>query len=233
MTDSVREDLSTSHSAVSATLRSLSSYAAERLTSDDQVLEVISRLSSQGIRQEETVKVDSKTVEQWCRSLVACRTAEIKARIDVIYKSKLLEAIENGTPNKDGIDGTNGKDALQAELETLREEIAPVSEMVVENDLRNPVVTSIERSTRDKVRSSREWNEYVSAQQFFPEVITHEARCSPLSTTSQPVSMHFQTLCKTSTLFMQQRMKFVMHVVGNGSSPPALRQLSGPCKPAD
>lgn len=135
--------------------------------SDDQILEAISKLKLRDSNQGESAKVDSKTVEQWCRSLVLYRTEEIKARIDAIYKSKLLDALDGTMESSNGNNSADGKDALQAELETLREEIASVSEMVVENDLRKPIMTSVERSSRNKTRSHRDWVEYVCVHAAF------------------------------------------------------------------
>ncbi|KAF2098791.1 hypothetical protein NA57DRAFT_76030 [Rhizodiscina lignyota] len=157
--ESINEDVSTTSDMVTSTVRSLATYASERLSSDDQTLEAISKLDLQNSQGPQMT--DTKIIEQWCRSLVSFRTAEVKARIESIYNSAVTEASEGAVDTSLDSNSQQEKDALQSELQTLREEIASVAEMVVENELRKPVVTFIERSASERVRAQREWLDYV------------------------------------------------------------------------
>jgi hypothetical protein len=159
MLDSLKEDFSTSQSAVYGALKSISGYASDRLASDDQVLEAISALqlapeSTQG-------QPESETIEKWCRALVNFRTAEVKARVDVIYKSKLLEALEDEPPPLTKGEEAKGTAPLKVELESLREEIASVSQMVADHQLRKPTLRASERSAQASLQLRESSFEYV------------------------------------------------------------------------
>lgn len=165
MISSVQDDLSISQSAVSSTLKSISTYASERLSSDDQILEAIAKLNFRD--QTMTQRPDSKAVENWCHLLVSYRTSEVRSRIEAIYKSRLIEALNEGINENIYEDAISGKDALQSELNTLREEIASVSEIVVGHQLRQPVLAAMERSRRDSLQARKEWLDYVCLQSMW------------------------------------------------------------------
>lgn len=158
--DAINEDASSTKNAVNSAIRSLATYASERLASDDQTLDTISKFDLQ--TSYAPPKTDTKAIENWCQQLVSFRTSQTKARMEVIYRSALAEAAEGNVDTMPETELLQEKEALESELHTLREEIASVAGMVIENELRKPIVTAMERSESERVRSRREWLDYIS-----------------------------------------------------------------------
>lgn len=111
---------------------------------------------------EPEISQDEKSVQQWCKAIISFRAAEIKARVDAVYLNSLR------TPGSDSfLPDTEGalkeqKMALQTELETLHQEIASITEMVVEHEIRQPMTDMQERREREKTQARAAWLNYVS-----------------------------------------------------------------------
>ncbi|KAH6612126.1 hypothetical protein C7974DRAFT_347432 [Boeremia exigua] len=137
---------------------SLKSYVAERLASDDQILSRLPNIVSTIISEAEA-SGDEKSMEQWCKAIVSFKTAEIKARVDTVYMNSL-----SGESNSNAADEPElqrRKDALQAELEELHAEVASIAEMVVEHELRKPMVDDKKRKEKERTLARTAWLSYV------------------------------------------------------------------------
>ena len=138
----------------------LKTYVAERLTSDDQILNRLPNIVSTILAEVEGSE-DEKSVEQWCKAIVSFRTAEIKARVDTVYLNSLSEQSPTELPNGSETELQERKQALQMELEELRTELASIAEMVVEHELRKPMVDLKERKEKDRKLAQTAWLSYV------------------------------------------------------------------------
>jgi hypothetical protein len=103
---------------------------------------------------------DEKSVEQWCKAIISFRTAEIKARVDTVYLNSLARQSFNGSSLDSEAALQEQKGALQAEMEVLHEEIASVAEMVVEHEIRKPMIDMRDRKERDKTQARTAWLNY-------------------------------------------------------------------------
>lgn len=138
----------------------LKSFLTERLASDDQVLSRLPSIVSQVVADSKDSE-DETLVEEWCKAIVSSRTAEIKARVDTVYLNSLTDYIEDDLPESSDTELQEQKTALRAELEDLHSEIAAVTEMVVEHELRKPIIDKKERKEREKVQARSAWLKYV------------------------------------------------------------------------
>ncbi|KAJ4986808.1 hypothetical protein SVAN01_07735 [Stagonosporopsis vannaccii] len=137
----------------------LKSYVAERLSSDDQILSRLPSIVSTIVADSE-VSEDEKSMEQWCKAIVSFRTAEIKARVDTVYLNSLSGG-NNGMPDEADAVVQERKEALQAELEELHAEVASIAEMVVEHELRKPMIEAKERKEKERTLAQTAWLNYV------------------------------------------------------------------------
>lgn len=138
----------------------LKSYVAERLTSDDQILSRLPNMVSTIVSETE-ISEDEKSVDQWCKAIVSFRTAEIKARVDAVYLESLSKEASHTTTNESDTELQVRKEALQAELEELHAEVASIAEMVVEHELRKPMVDVKERREKERSLARTAWLNYV------------------------------------------------------------------------
>jgi hypothetical protein len=165
MTDTQRE-LDTDKS----TLRS---YLSERFSSDDQILSRLPGLVSQIVTDPE-ISEDEKSIEQWCKAIISFRAAEIKARVDTVYLSNVSSNAQNGASDETEEELKERKVALQAEMDELHSEIASVAEMVVEHEIRKPMIDTKERRDRERTQARTAWLNYVSTCQnsFVAQLLT-------------------------------------------------------------
>lgn len=138
----------------------LKTYVAERLASDDQILSRLPNIVSTILAEIEASE-DEKSVEQWCIAIISFRTAEIKARVDTVYLNGLSEQSPTELPKGSEIELQERKQALQMELEELRTELASIVEMVVEHELRKPMVDLKERKEKERKLAQTAWLSYV------------------------------------------------------------------------
>ncbi|KAF2012983.1 hypothetical protein BU24DRAFT_494881 [Aaosphaeria arxii CBS 175.79] len=157
---SINEQLGDAQRDVETEKSALDSFLVERLASDDKILTALPGIVSK-IMVEPEVDENEKFVDQWCKAIVSFRTAEIKARVDIAYMEGLKTFSEADVPEMSDEEAREQKTALQAELETLHSEVASVAEMVVEHDLRKPIMDGIERRDRDQKEARAAWLDYV------------------------------------------------------------------------
>ncbi|KAK3068409.1 hypothetical protein LTS18_000676, partial [Coniosporium uncinatum] len=155
---SVKDQLLMSQKQTTNALQSLTAYATDRLALDNRKLEAMSDLSSK-IDPISDHRTDQKVIEQWCQALIAFRALEMKTRVETIYHTKLAES-QNGAVHDGDAEPHAEKEALEAELQSLRDEIASVAEMVVDHDLRLPILTSVQNSERSREQSRQAWLAY-------------------------------------------------------------------------
>ncbi|CAO2652854.1 Nn.00g022650.m01.CDS01 [Neocucurbitaria sp. VM-36] len=157
---SVIEQLAEAQREIDTEKSTLKSYLAERLSSDDQILSRLPGIVSQ-IMTEPQASEDEKSVEQWCKAIIAFRTAEIKARVDTVYLNTLSGHSVEDSEKASNEEMMGRKAALQAEMEELHSEIASVAEMVVEHDIRKPMTEMKDRKDRENTQARGAWLSYV------------------------------------------------------------------------
>ncbi|KAJ8110541.1 hypothetical protein OPT61_g6648 [Boeremia exigua] len=138
----------------------LKSYVAERLASDDQILSRLPNIVSTIVADVE-VSEDEKSMEQWCKAITSFRTAEIKARVDTVYLNSLSGKSNGSVAEGSDAELQERKASLQAELEELHVEVAAIAEMVVEHELRKPMIEVNERKEKDRTLARTAWLNYV------------------------------------------------------------------------
>lgn len=138
----------------------LKSYLTDRLASDDQILSRLPGIVSQ-IVAEPAVNEDEKSIEQWCKAIISYRTAEIRARVDAVYLKSLSQPPPAELANAPEAELREQKADLQADLDDLHSQIASVAEMVVDHQLRNPLMGMKERKDRERSQTRTAWLQYV------------------------------------------------------------------------
>jgi hypothetical protein len=122
-------------------------------------------------------------MEQWCKAIISFRTAEIKARVDTVYLNSLSESPSGDLSRESEAELQRRKEALQAELEELHAEVASIAEMVVEHDLRKPMIDVKERKERERTLAQTAWLNYVRSVSYTMMRLTDTSRSSRLLTT--------------------------------------------------
>nr|GFD54461.1 hypothetical protein [Tanacetum cinerariifolium] len=89
---------------------------------------------------EAEISEDEKSVEQWCKAIISFRAAEVKARVDAVYLNNVSKKTNGSLPSVSDAELQQRKEALQAEMEELHAEVASIAEMVVEHELRKPMM---------------------------------------------------------------------------------------------
>ncbi|KAF2684386.1 hypothetical protein K458DRAFT_338469 [Lentithecium fluviatile CBS 122367] len=156
----ISEQLTDTQREIDAEKATLKGYLAERLSSDDQILSRLPGIVSQIVTEPE-VSEDEKSIEQWCKAIISYRTAEMKARVDTVYLRSLSSYSPGDLPDLLEEELSDRKAALQAELEDLHSEIASIAEMVVEHEIRKPVMDMKERKEKDRTQARSAWLNYV------------------------------------------------------------------------
>ncbi|KAL6703878.1 hypothetical protein ACN47E_009012 [Coniothyrium glycines] len=160
MSTSLAEQLAETQKEIDSEKATIQSYLAERFSSDDQILTRLPGIVAQ-IVTESKASQDEISIEQWCKAIVAFRTAEIKARVDTVYLNSITSYKPEDSIHDSKRDLPEEKIALQAEMETLHQEIASVAEMVIEHEIRQPMVDVRDRRDREKTQARAAWLRYV------------------------------------------------------------------------
>lgn len=155
----ITEQLSDAQRDSESDKSALKSYVAERLASDDQILSRLPNIVSTIVADVETSE-DEKSMEQWCKAITSFRTAEIKARVDTVYLNS-LSGTNKGRPGEPDAVLQERKQALQAEMEELHAEVASIAEMVVEHELRKPMIDVKQRIGKERTLAQTAWLNYV------------------------------------------------------------------------
>jgi len=138
----------------------LKSYLTERLASDDQILNRLPALVSQIATEPETNE-DEKSIEQWFKAIVSYRTAEVKAKVDTVYLESLSSCTPSDVPDASEEELLAQKEALQTELDDLHTEIASITEMVLEHEMRKPMMDLKQRKEAERIQARAAWLNYV------------------------------------------------------------------------
>ncbi|KAH9869065.1 hypothetical protein J1614_008142 [Plenodomus biglobosus] len=157
---SLKEQLTETRREIETEKSTLRNYLSERFSSDDQILSRLPGLVSKIVTEPEATE-DEKSIEQWCKAIISFRTAEIKARVDTVYLTSLAQpssSEQSATPDEEL---KERKVALQAEMEELHSEIASIAEMVVEHEIRQPMIETRDRNKRDKAQARTAWLRYI------------------------------------------------------------------------
>jgi len=155
------EQLSDTQREIETEKSALKSYLTERFSSDDLILSRLPGLVSK-IVTEPAISEDEKSIEQWCKAIVSFRTTEIKARVDTVYLTYVAQSPSDETSTTPDADCKERKAALQAEMEELYSEIASIAVMVVEHEIRKPVIETRDRNRKDKAQARTSWLTYVN-----------------------------------------------------------------------
>ncbi|KAF2443095.1 hypothetical protein P171DRAFT_416491 [Karstenula rhodostoma CBS 690.94] len=156
----INEQLADTRRDIDAEKSTLRSYLTERLASDDQILSRLPAIVSQIVTEPE-ISEDEKSIEQWCKAIISYRTAEVKAKVDAVYLTSLTDYSPEDLPVASEEELEERKAALKAELEDLHTEIASVAEMVIDHELRKPMMDMQERKERDATQARSAWLNYV------------------------------------------------------------------------
>lgn len=138
----------------------LKSYVAERLSSDDQILSRLPNMVSTIVNEAE-ISEDEKSVEQWCKAIISFRTAEVKARVDTVYLNSVSEQTDDDSASASDVELQQRKDALQAEMEELHAEVGSIADMVVEHELRKPMMDVKQGREKQQRLARTAWLNYV------------------------------------------------------------------------
>lgn len=163
---STLEQLKDAEQESSQAISRLKSVATERLAADDQVLEALSNLAPQALRPK-TDAVEISTAENWCQTLASLREQEAKARVEAVYHNHLVQDAQNGADSSATEDDL---EELQTELQTLRDEIGSIVQMVIGHDIRDPLLRHMQSCESHARQSRGEWSEYVRlcSKSFLP-----------------------------------------------------------------
>jgi len=170
---SITEQLADAQRDVDAEKSAIKSYVTERLSADDRILAALPNIVGKLVTEPEESS-DEASVEQWCRALIAYRTAEIKSRVETTYLKSLANPSTAGLQGVPEAELRAQKEELKNELDTLHSEIAAVNEMVVEHDFRKPITELVDRKERQRLQARSAWCEYVRAPKQVP---VHHANC--------------------------------------------------------
>lgn len=149
---SISEQLKEAEESSLKALTGIRSFSTERLAADEQVLEALSGLSSKAV-QSDDLAVSHSDLEKWFHTLSILRAEEMKARIDTMLVS--AGSISHAKIGDEGAD-------LHIELQTLKDEIESVVQMVIGHELRNPLMKTFEAAEKGKRQNQQGWSQYVS-----------------------------------------------------------------------
>jgi hypothetical protein len=157
---STKAQLTEAEQHSSHAVSNLNSIATERLASDDQVLEALAALASQTLRPKEA-SVDSNTIESWCQALASLREQETKARVDAVFHDQLVRGAPNERSGRSSSEAKEEMNDLEGELQTLREEIGSIVQIVIGHQIRDPLLRNLQSVESHSRQSRMGWSEYV------------------------------------------------------------------------
>lgn len=139
----------------------LVSTTSERLERHDRVLDALAKLTPKVQASHSSASVDVRTIDQWCHALATLREQAVKVHIDTVMLNALCADSGTVLTYERSEETAPEMEELRAELKSLLDEILSVAKMVVANDLREPILKSLERSTASSRRRQSDWLEYV------------------------------------------------------------------------
>ncbi|TID13065.1 hypothetical protein E2P81_ATG09798 [Venturia nashicola] len=136
----------------------MKAVVSERLAADDQVFEALEKLTPK-MSETKPLAVESTTIDKWTRALASLRVLEAKAHLDANLKGFGDcggQTSDAGTPAlKTDLEG------LQSELQTLRDEIESVVQMVIGNEIRDPLLKNVQSLEGHSRQTRNGWSSYL------------------------------------------------------------------------
>lgn len=139
----------------------LVSVTSERLERHDQVLDALAKLASKVRESHGGAGVNVNTIDQWCHALATLREQTVKLHIDTVTLNELYTDSSTTLADEGNKESAFEIEELRAEIKSLRDEILSVAKMVVANDLREPILKGLQKSTACSRQGRSEWFEYV------------------------------------------------------------------------
>lgn len=174
---SVTEQLAVAQKDTKSEVSTLVAFTTERLSSDDRMLAALPQITA-NIGTNPEIVGEAKSSDQWCRAIVSFRSAETKAKVDSTYQLNISGCVDSDLPTGSQEELLVEKKALQGELETLYAEIPSVAEMVVEYELREPLLRTKTFSEGQRKEAQRAWLIYVTTLLISGFKIAYKVRCS-------------------------------------------------------
>ena len=174
---SVTEQLAAAQKDTKSEVSSLVTFTTERLSSDDRMLAALPQITA-NIGTNPKIIGEAKSSDQWCRAIMSFRSAGIKAKVDSTYQLNLSDCVDANLPTGSQEELLAEKKTLQGELETLYAEIPSVTEMVVEHELREPLLRTKALSEDQRKEAQRAWLIYVITLLISRFKIAYNVRCS-------------------------------------------------------
>lgn len=168
LSDAIGERVSSSQKQTKTAASSLTSTTNDRLTSDDRMLSALTKLASK-VESSGDEQFEPQMIDDWCTSLASLRAAEIQTRVDRIFQETLLQPDGSDEADRPEEEALAEKEALKEELETLHAEISSVAQMGVEQELRAPILQTLEHGQGQQKRLQTRWLEYVSSTSCRPQ----------------------------------------------------------------
>ncbi|KAK5017962.1 hypothetical protein LTR16_000862 [Cryomyces antarcticus] len=199
ISDTLDDQLSDSQRQANSAAALIPSFANECLSADDRLLAGLSKLTPK-LQPLHKGGINTKVIDQWCRSLVAFRAADVKSRIDRAYLESLAHCDSVESPSASSGDQDAETEALRQELETLHAEITPVLEMVVDHELRTPIIQGMELAVRQETQSRQALMRYILSS------IQHmTSRLDIVSTHAQNLHALSMALAEISSIIEEER----------------------------
>ncbi|KAI9710351.1 MAG: hypothetical protein M1820_002846 [Bogoriella megaspora] len=142
------------------------SFVKDILQSDDRLLAGLSKLMPK-LQQPQDLDIRMTKVEEWCRAVVALRTAEITERIEAATLYRKINGTPENTQNGQLSELQDEEAALTTEINTLKAEIDSVISMAVDYELRQPVSSALRESQGEVANAQKEWLIYIGASLDF------------------------------------------------------------------
>ncbi|KAL1623017.1 hypothetical protein SLS56_008428 [Neofusicoccum ribis] len=195
LTETINERVSSSQKQIKAAASSLTSTTNDRLTSDDRMLSALTKLSSK-LESSGNDQFDPQTIDKWCTSLVSLRAAGIRTRVDRIFHETLLKPDGSEETDRPEEEAIAEKEALKEELETLHAEILSVAQMGVEQELRGPILQTLEQGQGQQKRLQTRFLDYILASIEYMTnrlhfLTTHATDLHAHTTALTEISAHF------------------------------------------
>jgi len=137
----------------------MNAVANERLAADDQVFEALSKLAPK-VSPSKSLPVEPVTIDKWTRALASFREQEIKARLDANLRGfgkRNSREIAEEPASALKIESED----LQSEMQTLRDEIESVVQMVIAHEIRDPLLKNVQALESHSRQTRNGWSSYV------------------------------------------------------------------------
>lgn len=158
LSQSIRSQLASSQRQLKSSNVALLPAISELLRKDDRILSELEKAAGG----EDVPKDQGKMaagVESLCSTLAALKSRAIQCRLDYIY----IEAQNNTSPTtrQRSTDDEAELLSLQEELDSLYSEIAPVAEMAVQQEYKEPIMHTLDKKHHEAVTHADRRLEYV------------------------------------------------------------------------